>query len=144
MAFASNRSNERNKGDFSVDLKEFSDQIFAVQHAILDQLFEYPLQSQPPAPKDWPELRSIVRKLAEDLMLCADVNEAIARLRQDQATALDVVWLTNYAVSEDDSLLAIKRAHADTLHEPTILPLHAFCSYLIELCDGLELESSKA
>jgi hypothetical protein len=73
--------------------------------------------------------------------LCSHVDEAIALLRRDQARALNVAWLTNLAISEDDSLLAMKRAYADMRHEPTVLPLHAFCAYLIELCNGLELKS---
>jgi hypothetical protein len=42
----------------------------------------------------------------------------------------------------DGHKLAARRAFEETIHEPTILPLHAFCSYLIELCKGLELEST--
>jgi hypothetical protein len=121
--------------------KDFADQIIAVGDAIHDQLDEHPLTKElRHPPKDWRALRESVRSVAEDLILCADVDEAIAQLRQDQSRALNVIWLTNLAISEDDSLLAMKRAYEDTRHVPTILPLHAFCAYLIELCEGLELK----
>src|SRR5207244_2405665 len=48
-----------------------------------------------------------------------------------------VAWLTSEA-KEQHSRLATSRAYVATSHEPTVLPLHAFCSYLIELCDLLE------
>jgi hypothetical protein len=120
--------------------KQFSAQIVAVGHALLDQLDQYPATKELSPPKDWNALRKSVRSVAEDLILCVDVDEAIALLRQDQARALSVVWLTNLAISEDDSLLAMRRAFEATPHAPTALPLHGFAAYLIELCDGLEVK----
>ena len=105
---------------------------------MLDQLDQYPATKELLPPKDWNALRESVRSVAEDLILCADVNEAIALLRRDQARALNVAWLTNLAISEDDSILAMKRAFEATAHAPTALPLHGFAAYLIELCEGLE------
>jgi len=118
--------------------EDFAAQIVAVGHAIHDQLDQYPPTKELQPPKDWNALRESVRSVAEDLILCSDVDEAIVQLKRDQARALNVAWLTNLAISEDDSLLAMRRAYEDTRHVPTILPLHAFCAYLIELCDGLE------
>jgi len=126
-----------------VELNQFADQVFGVAEAIRKEFSERPFPEGIRVPKDWPSLRATVRNLAADLILCADVDEAIAQLRQDQSGALAAVWLTSQ-VQEQDSGLAIERAYAATAHEPTVLPLHAFCSYLIELCDGLELGSSKA
>ena len=121
--------------------EDFAAQIVAVGHAIHDQLDQYPPTKELQPPKDWNALRESVRSVAEDLILCSDVDEAIVQLKRDQARALGVVWLTNLAISEHDSRFAMKHAYADTRHEPTILPLHAFCTCLIELCNGLELKS---
>jgi hypothetical protein len=121
--------------------EDFASQTVSVGHAIHDQLDQFPPTRELEPPKDWNALRESVRSVAEDLILCSDADSAIRLLRQDQAKALNVAWLTNLAISEDDSLLAMKRAYAGTRHEPTILPLHAFCTYLIELCNGLELKS---
>lgn len=121
-------------------LRDFSKQIFAIEQAIHREISEHPLTTQPRAPKDWNELRSTVRRAAEDLILCADVDEAISRLRQDPEAWSAVAWLTIEApVSQDDHRLAARRAFEATIHEPTVLPFHAFCSYLIELCNGLEI-----
>ena len=116
---------------------DFEEQIFSIDRAIHREISERPLTRQARAAKDLIELRLIVRRAAEDLILCADVKEAIARLRQDPKALLAVEALTSYAPDEDD-MLAIRRAHAATLHDPSELPFHAFCSYLIELCDLCE------
>jgi hypothetical protein len=121
--------------------EDFADQIVLVGHAIHDQLDQFPPTRELEPPKDWNALRESVRSVTEDLILCSDVDEAIALLRRGHARELNIMWLTNLAISEDDSLLAMKRAYADMRHEPTVLPLHAFCTYLIELCNGLELKS---
>jgi hypothetical protein len=120
---------------------EFSQQISEVTHAILDQLGAEPPTTMPPVPKDWPELRATVRRVAEELILCADVKEGIALLRQDQGALQGVVILTTEMIPFSARKLAIQRAYAATSHEPSVLPFHAFCSFLIELCDGLELGS---
>jgi hypothetical protein len=128
-----------------VQFSDFSREIFDIGKAIQDELAQRPLTEPQPAPQDLKELLSIVRRAAEDLMLCSDVDEAIGRLRRDPKALLAVEWLTNdAAILADDYKLAARRAYEATLHEPTALPFHAFCSYLIELCDGLELESPRS
>jgi len=82
-----------------------------------------------------------VRRAAEELMLCTDVDEAIARPRQDPEALLCVECLTNRGPIERNAYVsAARRAFEETIHEPTALPFHCFCSYLIELCNGLEIE----
>ena|SRR2546430_10107941 len=120
-----------------MQFRDFLNEISVIRQAILDEIREHPLTESTSAPGGLNEVRAIVRRAAEDLILCADVKEAIARLRQDPKALLAVEALTSYAPDEDD-MLAIRRAHAATLHDPSELPFHAFCSYLIELCDLCE------
>jgi hypothetical protein len=95
---------------------------------------------QPRAPRDLKELRAIVRRAAEDLILCTDVNEAIRRLRQDPEAWSALAALTIEApLSRDDHRLAGRRAFEATPREPDGLPFYPFCSYLIELCNALEV-----
>lgn len=123
-----------------MELKDFGNAVHQVQSAILDEFETNPLTKTPPAPKDFPAMIAILRRVAEELILCGDVSEAIARLRQDQTGELAaVLFLTTDMLPPGCHITAIKRAHASTLHEPTVLPFHAFCAYLIELADGLEV-----
>jgi hypothetical protein len=123
-----------------MELRDFANEISVVGHEIVDQLSEHRPTKPLQVPKDWRELLSIVRSAAENLILCVDVKEAIARLRRDPKALQAVLFLTSH-VTEGDTMLAIRRAHAGTVHTPSALPFHAYCSYLIELCKLLEHES---
>jgi hypothetical protein len=86
-----------------VNREDFAAQIFAISEAIQEEQRAHPANEELPPPRDLNELRSIVRRVAEDLILCADVDEAISRLRQDPAALRAVEWLTNKApISEHD------------------------------------------
>lgn len=123
-----------------MELKDFGNAIHQVQSAILDEFEANPLTKTPPAPRDFAEMKATLLRVAEELILCGNVSEAIARLRQDQTGQLAaVLFLTTQMISAESHIAALKRAHASTLHEPTMLPFHAFCAYLIELSDGLEV-----
>lgn len=118
-------------------LDDFADQVFAVSIAIQAEFRANPFLKSLAQPEDLRGVQAAVQKVASSLILCADVNEAITRLKQDQSAALAALRLTILATDQHSSL-AIERAYAATPHEPTVLPLHAFCSYLIELSDMLE------
>jgi len=124
-----------------VEFGDFSREIFEISKAIQDELARHPLTGSQAAPQDLKQLLAIVRRAAEELMLCTDVDEAIARLRQDPEALLCVECLTNRGPIERNAYVsAARRAFEETIHEPTALPFHCFCSYLIELCNGLEIE----
>jgi hypothetical protein len=120
-------------------LVEFQKEVFSVLNAFLDDLSANPPTETIPAPRDWPHLRSIIRAVAEDLILCADVPAAIAKLRGDRSALVAVIGLTTELISEDDALLAVKRAYASMSDDTPLLPAHPFAAYLLQLCDDLEL-----
>ena len=122
---------------------DFEEQIFSIDRAIHREISERPLTRQARAAKDLIELRPVVRRAAEDLILCTDVDEGIRRLRQDPEALSAVMALTVQApLSRDDHRLAGRRAFEATPREPGALPFYPFCFYLIELCDVLELAES--
>jgi hypothetical protein len=122
---------------------DFEEQIFSTDQAIHREISKYPLPTQPRTPKDLGKLRAIVRRAAEDLILCRDVDHAIRRLRQDPEAWSAIVALTVEApLSRDDHRLAGRRAFEATPREPNGLPFYPFCFYLIELCDVLTLAQS--
>ena len=120
---------------------DFEAQIFSIDQAIHREFSEHPPTRQ--APKEFEELRAIVRRAAEELILCTDLDEAISRLRQDPEAWSALAALTTEApLSRDDHRLAGRRAFQATPREPDALPFYPFCSYLIELCNVLELAES--
>lgn len=124
-----------------MDLKSFVAEVDAVTQAIYESYRATPLTETPLQPRDFAEVLSFVRAVAEDLILLDDVDKAISQLRQDQERLAIVVLLTTDMISPEDHRVAVRLAHAATSHMPTILPFYAYASYLIELCNGLELVS---
>jgi hypothetical protein len=126
-----------------MQFSDFEEQIFSIDRAIHREISERPSTRQARAPKDLTELRPILRRAAEDLILCTDVDEGIKRLREDLEALSAVLALTVEApLSRDDHRLAGRRAFEATRGQPSALPFYPFCSYLIELCDALELAES--
>jgi hypothetical protein len=117
----------------------FEEQIFSIDEAIHREISKN-ASPMPQATKDWNELRAVVRRAAEDLILCTDVNQGIGRLRQDSEARSAVRALTIEApLSRDDHRSAARRAFEATPREPSALPFYPYCSYLFELCTALEL-----
>ena len=126
-----------------MELSDFEKQIFSIDQAIQREILKNPPTREPRAQKDLNELRPIVRRAAEDLILCSDVDAAISRLRQDPEVWSALVSLTIEApLSRDDHRLAGRRAFEATPRQPNALPFYPFCFYLIELCNALELAQS--
>ena len=127
-----------------MQLCDFEKQIFSMDQAIHREISKYPLPTQPRPPKDLSKLRAIVRRAAENLILCRDMDHAIRRLRGDPEAWSAIVALTVEApLSRDDHRLAGRRAFEATPGEPNGLPFYSFCFYLIELCDLLRLAQSE-
>ena len=57
-------------------------------------------------PSDWREVLSIVRSAAEELILCASVNEAIDRLKQDQSRLILVDWVASFERSDAENRIS--------------------------------------
>ena len=89
-------------------------------------------------PSDLRELLSIVRTAASELILCSSVPEAIDRLKRDPKELGAVEYVASLGLSDDEIKAAIRRAFENKTEDTPDLPCMAFCSYLIELCNGLE------
>ena len=118
--------------------KSFHSQIFALIAQIQDSLEQYPPTKELRVPADLSELRSVVRNVAEKLILCIDVDAAITRLRQDHAALLAVMFLIT-ELPDEDVIFAERRAYKTTPGDTTTLPALAFSSFLIELCSTVEV-----
>lgn len=122
-----------------MELSEFRGRIFDVLIRIHETCDANPSVRQQALPQDLRELLSIVRTAASGLILCASVDEAIDRLKQDQLKLGAVEYVSNWALADDrESESAIRLAHAKETQDTPALPCFAFCAYLIELCDGLK------
>jgi hypothetical protein len=119
---------------------EFEEQIFSIDRAIHREMPQPPVMPETPAPKDLRELRATLRQAVEGLILCADLDQGIRRLRcQAEAWSAIKALTIEAPLSRDDHRSAARRAFEATPREPNSLPFYAYCSYLLELCNGLEL-----
>ena len=118
----------------------FEEQIFSIDRAIHREMPKDPRTPETPAPKDLTELRATLRRAMESLILCSDLDQGIRRLRRQAEAWSAIKALTIEApLSRDDHRSAARRAFEATPREPNSLPLYSYCSYLLELCNGLEL-----
>ena len=121
-----------------MQFSEFEEQIFSVDSVVHREFFEHPAITQA-REKDPRSLRTIVRRAAEDLVLCGDVEEGINRLHYDPEAWSAIITLTVDApLAPDDHSSAARRAFQATAVEPNALPFYPYCSYLLELCGELD------
>ena len=121
-----------------MDLTEFRGRVFGALNEIREVCEATPAVRQQALPSDLRELLSIVRTAASELILCSSVREAIDRLKRDQEELGAVEYVANWGLSDDEIEAAIRRAFENRTEDTPALPCMAFCSYLIELCNGLE------
>src|SRR6266478_6078982 len=122
---------------------DFEEHIFSIDRAIHHEIPKDPPAPEIPAPRNLTELRATLRRAAEDLILCTDVDQGIRRLRGQAEAWSAIKALTIEApLSRDDHRSAARRAFEATPGEPSSLPFYPYCSYLLELCNRLELARS--
>jgi hypothetical protein len=121
-----------------VDLIEFEGRVYDALIELREVCEANPAVREQALPKDLRELLSIVRNAASELILCSSVPEAIDRLKQDQKALGAVEYVSSLGLTDDEIKAAIRRAFENRTGDPPALPCMAFCSYLIELCNGLE------
>ena len=125
-----------------MEFRDFEEQIFSTDQAIHREISKDAVATHPWQQKDLNDLRAAVRRAAQDMILCADMNEAISRLRENSEAQSTLISLTIEApLSRDDHRVAARRAFEATPHErgPSTLPLYPYCSYLLQLCSALEV-----
>jgi hypothetical protein len=119
---------------------DFEEQIFSIDRAIHREMPKAPVMPEIPAPKDLTELRATLRRAVEGLILCNDLDQGVSRLRRQAEAWSAIKTLTLEApLSRDDHRSAARRAFEATPRKPNSLPFYPYCSYLLELCNGLEL-----
>ena len=84
------------------------------------------------------KLRLIVRRAAEDLVLCTDVEQGINRLKSHPEAWVGIIALTIDApLARHNHKAAARRVFEATPREPNALPFYPYWSYLVELCSEL-------
>jgi hypothetical protein len=121
-----------------VDFTEFEGRVCDVLVEIHGVCEANPAAREQPLPQDLRGLLSFLRTAASELILCSSVNEAINRLKQDQLALAAIDCVANWKLSPDETKSAIRLAFANRTADTPDLPLMPFCSYLIELCNGIE------
>jgi hypothetical protein len=121
-----------------MDLTEFRGRVCEALIEIREVCEANPAVAQQALPSDLCELLSIVRTAASELILCSSVREAIDRLKRDRLALGAVEYVSSSGLSDDEIEAAMRLAYEKRAGDTPDLPCFAFCSYLIELCNGLE------
>lgn len=122
-----------------MQFSEFEEQIFSIDRAIHREFFKHsPMRQGAPAENSH-RVRVTVRRAAEELIFCTDVEHGIRRLRRDPEAWSGIITLTVEApLARDHHRSAARRAFEATSAEPKTLPFYPYCSYLLELCSELD------
>ncbi|HLX68635.1 MAG TPA: hypothetical protein VKV04_03315 [Verrucomicrobiae bacterium] len=107
-------------------------------HVVRDKILLLLEQNQPlkiaaQMPKTWYESKQRIAKVAEELMLCPDVDKFVESLKTDLSIALVLVEL----MTETDDMFLIQMIQNAFENSPSaseILPGQAFAMFLIEIC----------
>jgi hypothetical protein len=110
---------------------EFSRQFFVVLNAILDSIEKSPV-TPTSVPKNWPDAQVALRRVAEDLMLCVDVKQAVEKLRSEQPIMQFAVVVAT-EMEDLDLLSTMERAYASTSTPTAALPGQSFAAFLLEV-----------
>jgi hypothetical protein len=121
-----------------VNLIEFEGRVYGALIELQKVCDAAPSVRDQKLPSDLRELLSFVRTAAAELILCSSVPEAIDRLKRDPKELGAVEYVASLGLSDDEIKGAIRRAFENKTEDTPALPCMAFCSYLIELCNGLE------
>jgi hypothetical protein len=79
----------------------------------------------------------MLRRVAEDLMLCVNVDHAVQKMKEDQGTLRVLRWLTT-EVEDEFVLRSLQNAYASRPPKSQVLPGQAFATYLLALSKGPE------
>jgi len=121
---------------------DFKDFCLAIDNALshVFDAFARTAQNQPTQPPlDWPSVQSALREIAEHLMLCTEVREAIQVLTKDRATLLTVVMAIN-RISTSIHLALYLQAHQQAGTNWAQLPGSPMAYFVLALCDYLDPE----
>ena len=121
-----------------MEFREFEEQVFKIDRAIHREFFKNPAIIQAGSRKHSTDLRGILRRAAEDLVLCTDVGKGMRRLRHDPEAWSGIIALTVEApLAREHHRSAARRAFEATPREPKGFPFYPYCSYLLELYSEL-------
>jgi hypothetical protein len=88
------------------------------------------------------DVRSQMRRTAEDLMLARDFPGELERLSSDSTGLLAVVFVTRW-IETPALYVATKIAHASYPVWNENLPYQPFCAWVLEICNCLPVASGK-
>jgi hypothetical protein len=122
-----------------MEFSEFEHQIFTIDKVIHQEFFKNRGIGRNPQATNSNVLRLVVRRAAEDLVLCTDVEQGINRLKAHPEAWSNIIALTIDApLARDNHRAAARRAFEATAREPNALPFYPYCFYLLELCSELD------
>jgi len=115
----------------------FNRAVQTVIDRLLDSLDAHSGTGDHTIPSDWGATRILLRRVAEDLRDCPDLNGAVEIMHRDSVTLWVLVFLAT-EIEDEDYLLLLQSAFHSQPNWPEGLPGPAYAAFLLEIakCDA--------
>ncbi|MGA2543125.1 MAG: hypothetical protein ABSG78_16365, partial [Verrucomicrobiota bacterium] len=120
-----------------IDVDEACSHIFALTDRLAPRPVQIISKNLRPKSDRLLETQAMLRRVAEDLMLCVNVDHAVQKMKEDQGTLRVLRWLTT-EVEDEFVLRSLQNAYASRPPKSQVLPGQAFATYLLALSKGPE------
>jgi hypothetical protein len=114
--------------------RAFNRAVQAVIDRLLDSLDEHSGAGDHAIPSDWGATRILLRKVAEELRACPDLDRAVEIMHRDSVTLWVLVFLAT-EIEDEDYLLLLHSAFHSQPEWPEGLPGQAYAAFLRETAE---------
>jgi hypothetical protein len=110
----------------------FGRAVQVVIERLLDAIGQHPATEDHTVPGDWGATQALLIDVAEDLMLCPDLDSSVRAMHKNVATLWVLVFLAT-EIEDEDYLRILRSAFASRPDRSELLPGQAYATFLVEM-----------
>jgi hypothetical protein len=115
-----------------VSFRAFSRAVQVVIDRLLDTVEQHPAAGDHTVPEDWGATQALLKNIAEDLMLCPDLDSSVRIMHKNVATLWVLVFLAT-EIEDEDYLRILQAAFISQPGRSELMPGQAYAAFLIEM-----------
>jgi hypothetical protein len=115
-----------------VSYRAFGRAVQVVVDRLLDTIEQHPATEDHIVPVDWGATQVLLKEVAEDLMLCPDLESSVRAMHKNVATLWVLVFLAT-EIEDEDYLRILQAAYISQADRSELLPGQAYATFLIEM-----------
>ena len=115
-----------------ISYRAFGRAVQTVIDRLLDSIGHHPAKEDHTIPKDWGATRVLLKNVAEDLMLCSDLDSSVQAMHENVATLWVLVFLAT-EMEDEDYLRILQAAFISRPDHSELLPGQAYAAFLSEM-----------